>query len=85
MTPTNHARQAEDLGLALLIAEFEGDAYEPIAVVATRAEADELARADLARRMRALEAGGEPACPAAYKLWSRRFDGVFQAAADIVI
>jgi hypothetical protein len=85
MTPHRNARQAEDLGLALLIAEFDEAAYEPIAVVATRDEASELARDDMARRMRSLEAGGEPACPAAYKLWTRGFDGAYQVAAEIAI
>jgi hypothetical protein len=35
--------------------------------------------------MRALESGGEPACPAAYKLWTRGFDGAYQVAAEIAI
>jgi hypothetical protein len=72
-----------NLGLAMLIAESEDGHYEPVAVVGTLSEAREIARDDRAQRMRALERGGEPLCPHAYKVWARGTDGEYQLAFEI--
>ncbi len=71
-------RQAVDLGLALLVAEAEDHAYEPVAVVATLREALELSVDDLAHRMARLETGDEPLCPVQYVLWMRAADGRYR-------
>ena len=63
------------LGLAMLIAEAEEGQYEPVSVVTTVGEAREIARSDMASRMRRLEKGESPLCPCAYKVWARRADG----------
>src|ERR1035441_8633882 len=49
-----------DLGLAMLIAEFEDGQYEPVGVVASIREAREIAESDLQGRMRCLERGDDP-------------------------
>lgn len=72
-----------DLGLALLVAEFDGGSYELVSMAATRAEAEELVHHDMVRRMRDLEKGAEPTCPTVYKLWARTHTGGFQVAAEI--
>ncbi len=59
-----------DLRMGILIAEYEGGAYEPIAVVATVNEAREIAQSSMRGRMRRLERGEEVACPETYKLWA---------------
>ena len=51
-----------DLGLAMRIAEFEGGAYEPIAVASTINEAKELAAADMDARIKRLEPWRAPRC-----------------------
>ncbi len=66
-----------ELGGGILIAETEDGHYEPIAEVANINEAKELARDDMASRMRRLERGEEPACPEVYKVWSRDFNGAY--------
>lgn len=72
----------QDLGLALLVAEFEGGAYQPISPVSTLAEARELAQGDLRARAKQLATGLEPACTH-YRLWKRDDRGTFVVAADI--
>lgn len=66
-----------DLGIAMLIAETEDGHYEPIGPVATVNEAHEIAAHDMNLRMHDLEKGGEPACPATYKIWSRDYEGEY--------
>ena len=73
----------QDLGLALLVAEFEGGSYQPISPVSTLAEAREIAQSDLRLRARQLASGDESACPASYRLWKRDERGTFTAVADI--
>ena len=72
-----------DLGIAMLIAETEEGQYEPNGPVATINEAIECARHDMASRMRDLELGGEPACPAIYKVWSRDYEGEYTVIYEI--
>jgi hypothetical protein len=69
-----------DLGIAFLVAEDEGGAYEPLGPVATIAEAREIAGEDLRHRMQELERGSEALCPARYKVWARGLDGYAVAA-----
>ncbi|MEP7367813.1 MAG: hypothetical protein ABI972_31515 [Acidobacteriota bacterium] len=64
-----------DLGIAFLVAEDEGGAYEPLGPVASIAEAREIAGEDLRHRMQELDRGGEPMCPALYKVWAQGLDG----------
>jgi hypothetical protein len=59
--------QDVDLGIAMLIAETEDGQYQPAGPVATINEAIECASHDMACRMRDLELGGEPTCPAIYR------------------
>jgi hypothetical protein len=72
-----------DLGIAMLIAETEDGDYEPVGTVATINEAREIARDDMARRMRRLEGGSEPTCPATYKVWARDYQGEYAIACQI--
>ena len=69
-----------ELGLAMLIAEFETGDYLPLSPAATIAEARELAQHDLRQRMQQLESDGEPSCPAVYKVWARGLEGYAVAA-----
>ena len=66
-----------DLGIAMLIAETEDGQYEPNGPVATINEAVECAQHDMASRTRDLELGGEPTCPAIYRVWSRDYEGEY--------
>jgi hypothetical protein len=73
-----------DLGLAVLVAEDEEGAYEPISVVRSINEAREIASDLLGKRMRRLERGGDPGlCPYIYKLWAWGVDGDYRVAAEI--
>jgi len=82
-SPTNNRRHPlygrvaadADLGIALLIAETEDSQYEPVSPVATINEAREMAAGDMRARMRSLEKGGTPSCPAIYEIWSRNDRG----------
>jgi len=69
--------QDVDLGIAMLIAETEDGQYQPAGPVATINEAIECASHDMACRMRDLELGGEPTCPAIYKVWSPDYEGEY--------
>jgi hypothetical protein len=69
------------LGHALLVAEFEVG-YEPIGVVSTLLEADQLLKGDLARRCGALANGEDCPCPEGYKVWNRGEDGTFCVIAE---
>ncbi|MCL4797712.1 MAG: hypothetical protein KJZ84_24320, partial [Bryobacteraceae bacterium] len=70
-----------ELSDAFLIAEFDGGRYEPLGGVISIAEAKEIAEHNMRRRMRDLEASGEPACPDAFVVWARGIDGDYQVAA----
>ncbi len=74
-----------ELGLAVLIAELAGGAYQPIAVVVSINEAREIADSNMAGRMRDLEAGGEPACPEGYAVWAQGLNGEYRIAERISI
>ncbi len=71
-----------ELGTAMLIAEDDDGGYLPISTVSTIGEAREIAQDDFLRRIDELERGGEPFCPAAYKVWARGLDGVLAVAAE---
>ena len=71
-----------ELGSAMLIADL-GDSYQPIGVVATINEAREIAKSDMRRRMRDLEAGESPACPESYMVWARGLEGDYREVTHI--
>jgi hypothetical protein len=70
-----------DLGLAMLIAEAEDGAYQPVTMISTINEAIEVASNDMASRMKDLE--HEPMCPAIYRIWSRNYDGEYSISCEI--
>lgn len=72
-----------DLGMAMLVAEFESGHYEPIGVVASIREAREIADDDMRIRMRDLEQGETPACPERYMVWARGLGGSYRQAKTI--
>ena len=72
-----------DLGLAILIAESEDGAQEPVAVVATIREARTVAESDLRDRMRRMDQGDDCLCPDTYKLWARGIGGSYRLALEI--
>jgi len=90
-TTTNHPADGlavpltntTDLGFAMLILESADGAYHPIGVVSSIREAQEIARADLASRVAALEGGGEPLCPERYVVWARGAKGAYLPAHEI--
>jgi hypothetical protein len=69
-----------NLGIALLIAEVDDGAYEPVGSVSSISEAREIASRDFALRQAKLQNGGESLCPAAYKVWAAGLDGYLVAA-----
>jgi len=83
--PGRNARIALDteLGSALLIAESEDGAYEPITIASTINEAIEMARDNFERRMKEVEQGGDPMCPARYVVWARNASGAFETVHEI--
>jgi len=77
-------RETTELGLAMLIAESEDGAYEPVAVVTSISEAREIAESNLRARMRRLERGDDPGlCPYSYKVWATGIDGDYRIAIEI--
>jgi hypothetical protein len=72
--------ETTELSDAFLVAEFDGGRYEPLGSVISISEAKEIAEHNMRRRMRELEAGGEPACPDAFVVWARGIDGDYQVA-----
>ncbi|MFZ5792530.1 MAG: hypothetical protein ACOY3L_17710 [Pseudomonadota bacterium] len=72
-----------ELSGAFLIAEFDGGGYQPLGGVISIAEARGIAQDDLRRRMRDLEAGGDPPCPEEYVVWARGIGGAYQVAARL--
>lgn len=75
--------ETADLGIGMLIAETEGGTYQPVAAVATISEAREMASHDFRRRMKELDRGGEPVCPARYTVWARNVDGDYRNVHEI--
>ncbi|HZT32787.1 MAG TPA: hypothetical protein VE999_01575 [Gemmataceae bacterium] len=73
-----------ELGLAILVAEFAENAYQPIGVVVSINEVREIAESDMRGRMRDLEAGKTPACPEAYVVWAQGLDGDYRVARRIM-
>jgi hypothetical protein len=71
-----------ELGIAMLITEDENGAYEPLGPAATIGEARELAQDDMGHRRRDLERGGNPLCPAVYKVWARGLGGDYTVVAE---
>jgi hypothetical protein len=69
-----------NLGIALLIAEDDDGAYEPVGSVSSISEAKENASRDFTLRQAKLQNGGEPLCPAAYKVWAAGLHGYLVAA-----
>ncbi len=66
----------------MLVAEDEEGHYEPVDIASTMAEGFELAKDDLRRRRKKLEADKDPGlCPWEYKLWARGIDGIQTIAA----
>ncbi|MCW5982446.1 MAG: hypothetical protein KIT09_30445 [Bryobacteraceae bacterium] len=66
-----------ELGSGILIAVGDGR-YQPLGVVISINEAREVADDDLRRRMRELEAGGEPMCPESYVVWAMGLEGEYR-------
>ena len=73
-----------ELGLAILVAEFGENAYQPIGVVVSINEAREIAESDMRGRMRGVEAGKAPACPEAYAVWAQGLNGDYRVARRIL-
>ena len=73
-----------NLGLAMLIAEFDGTNYQPVAAVSSINEAREIAGSNLRARMKELERGGEPACPERYVVWAQGRDGSYREVKEIM-
>ena len=71
-----------ELGIAMLIAEDDSGTYEPLGPASTLGEARELAQHDMRLRRRELERGGNPLCPAVYKVWARGLEGDYKVAAE---
>jgi len=74
-----------ELGLAMLIAETEDGRYEPVAVVATVAEAQEIAASDFARRVKETSKGEDVACPARYAIWAQGVGGEYKPLREYTI
>ena len=74
-----------ELGLAILIAEFGDETYQPVGVVVSINEAREMADGDMRGRMRDLEAGKTPACPERYVVWAQAIGGDYRQAKKIAL
>lgn len=75
-----------ELGLAILIAETDDGCYEPVAVVASVAEAQEIAANDFARRLKEISMGCEDvACPARYAIWAQGLGGEYKPLREYTI
>ena len=72
-----------DLGLAMLVAESGEGHYQPITIVSSIREAQEMANADMEARVTALDGGAEPMCPHRYVVWARGADGTYTFARGI--
>ena len=65
-----------ELGLAVLVAEFGENNYQPIGVVVSINEAREIAAGDMR--------GRTPACPETYVVWAQGLDGDYRVARRIM-
>lgn len=74
-----------ELGLAMLIAETEDGRYEPVAVVASVAEAQEIAKSDFARRVKETSKGEDVTCPARYAIWAQGLGGDYKPLREYTI
>jgi hypothetical protein len=74
--------ETTDLGIALLIAESEDGAYEPVGTVSAIREAREIADNDMRRCMRQLGAGSDPMYPFQYRVWARSDEGKYSSVAE---
>jgi hypothetical protein len=72
-----------ELGSALLIAQSEEGAYEPVSVVSTINEAIEIAQDNFQRRLKELDRGVAPMCPERYVVWVRNLDGDYEVVREI--
>jgi hypothetical protein len=80
---TIRIQENTELSGAFLVVEFLDSGYQPLGGVISIAEAREIAQDDLRRRMRDLEAGGDPPCPEQYVVWARGIDGAYHVAARL--
>lgn len=75
-----------ELGLAMLVAEDEDGATEPINIVTTVGEARELAQEGMRLRMARLDRGEDAGiCPFEYKVWARDAGGRYVVVASITV
>jgi len=73
-----------DLGMAMLIAESEDGQHEPVAIVRTISEAQDVADSDFRDRMRCVEQGEDAIlCPFIYQVWARGIGGHYRIAYKI--
>jgi len=69
----------------MLIAEFDGGNYRPVAAVASINEAREIAASDIcAPGRRHWNTGGEPACPDRYVAWAQAPEGSYLQVKEIL-
>ena len=80
---TRTITETTDLGIAMLIAESDEGAYQPVAAVSTIREAREIAAGDMRRRMHHLDGGSDPMCPATYLVWAQGDRGEYATVAEI--
>ena len=73
-----------NLGIAMLIAEFDGGNYQPISAVVSINEAREIAASDMRARTKELERGGEPDCPERYVVRAQGSDGSYRRVKEIM-
>ncbi|HEY4085295.1 MAG TPA: hypothetical protein VGM43_05115 [Bryobacteraceae bacterium] len=87
MTATRGRPRAIDentsIGIGFLVAESQKGTYEPVAAVSSINEAREIAADDLRRRIRRMEQGGDPMCPAQYVAWAQGIEGIYVRVAEI--
>ena len=81
---TIEIRDDANLGMAMLIAEFGGGNYQPVAAVVSINGAREIAASDLRGRMKQLERGENPACPERYLLWAQASDGSYRKVKELM-
>ena len=81
---TIESKDDTKLGIAMLIAEFVGSNYQPVAAVVSINEAREIAASDMRARTKELERGGEPACPERYVVWAQGSDGSYRQVKEIM-
>lgn len=72
-----------DLGIGMLIAETVDCQYELLGPVSTINEAREIGSRDMAHRIKRLDRGGDPMCPAVYSVWCRNYDGEYAICHEI--